>query len=119
MNNTEFICTKCPMGCMLNLDVAGDDIKVTGNACKIGERYGINEYTNPMRPIATSVICNSPKGMKMISVKTNDDVPKKLLKDCINEIKKVTLTDDNIKVGDVVLSNILDLGVDVVATRDY
>lgn len=119
--NTEFICTKCPMGCMLNLKINGEEIIVTGNTCKIGEKYGINEYKNPLRTITTSIKCNSNNGFKMISVKTTDDISKTLLNDCLKEIKKINLhlkDNENIKVGDVIIHNILNLNVDVVATRN-
>ncbi|MFV0504792.1 MAG: DUF1667 domain-containing protein [Lachnospirales bacterium] len=117
MKNTEFICTKCPMGCMLTLTINGDDIKVSGNSCKIGEKYGITEYTNPVRIITTSLRLNTKDGLKMISVKTNDDVPKSMLDECLREIKKVDLKKENIKIGDVIIPNLLGLNVDVVATR--
>ncbi len=117
MKNTDFICTKCPMGCMLHLEVKGEDITVTGNTCKMGEKYGINEYTNPVRTITTSVRCNTSKGIKMVSVKTNDDVPKNKLNECLEEIKKVSLKQEKVMTGDVIIQNILNLGVDVVATR--
>ncbi len=117
MKNADFICTKCPMGCMLHLTINNDEITVTGNTCKMGEKYGINEYTNPVRTITTSVLCNTPVGAKMISVKTNDDVPKSKLNECLCEIKKVTLEQEKVNIGDVIIKNILGLGVDVVATR--
>ncbi len=119
MKNTDFICTKCPMGCMLHLTVNNDEITVTGNTCKLGEKYGINEYTNPVRTITTSVKCNTPTGVKMISVKTNDDVPKSKLDECLKEIKKVSLKQEKVSIGDIIIENILGLGIDVVATRSY
>ncbi len=117
MEKTEFICTKCPMGCMLHLTINNDEITVTGNTCKIGEKYGISEYTNPVRTITTSVLCNTATGVKMVSVKTNDDVPKSKLDECLAEIKKITLNKEKVSIGDVIIENILGLGVNVVATR--
>ena len=37
----ELICISCPMGCHLTVNV--DEKKVTGNSCKRGEIYGLNE----------------------------------------------------------------------------
>ena len=43
----EFICINCPLGCQLKVDDSDlNNIKVTGNTCKRGERYGIDEVLN-------------------------------------------------------------------------
>ncbi len=119
MKDTEFICTKCPVGCQLQLNINGSEITVSGNTCKIGEKYGISEYTNPVRTITTSVKLMTNNGVKMISVKTNKEVPKGEVFNCLKEIKSVTLKQDIVNIGDILLENILGLGVDLVATREY
>ncbi len=119
MKEENLICTKCPMGCLLKLTIDGENIDVSGNNCKIGERYGISEYTNPVRIITTSVRLNTIKGIKIISVKTNKEVPKNLVFKCLDEIKKVTLDKESVLIGDVVLKNVLNLDVDFIATRNY
>ncbi len=118
MEKANFICTKCPMGCNLTVSNINDNISVEGNTCKVGEKYGISEYTNPVRTITTSIKCKTSSGVKMISVKTNDDIPKSKLFECLAEIKKIELTNDNIVIGDILIQNILNLGVDVVVTRN-
>ncbi len=119
MKDTEFICTKCPVGCQLQLTVNGSDITVSGNSCKIGEKYGVSEYTNPVRTITTTVKLNTCDGIKMISVKTNKEVPKGEVFNCLTEIKKLTLNQEKINIGDVLVENILGLDVNLVATRGY
>ncbi len=118
MKKANFICTKCPLGCNLNINVNGEEITVEGNTCKAGEKYGISEYTNPQRTITTSIKCKTDEGVKIISVKTSDDIPKDKLFQCLEEIKKIQISSNNIKVGDILLENILDLGVNIVATRN-
>ncbi len=117
MKEENIICTKCPVGCMLKLSIDGDNITVSGNNCKIGEKYGVSEYTNPVRIITTSIRLKSASGDKIISVKTNKEVPKKLVFNCLEEIKKVTLEKEMISTGEVVLENVLGLDVDFIATR--
>ncbi len=117
MKNAEFICTKCPMGCNLYLTISDEEIVVQGNTCKVGEKYGISEYRNPVRTLTTSIMCLTSTGNKMISVKTSEEIPKDKLFECLEEIKKVKITCNHISIGDIILKNILNLGVDIVATR--
>ncbi len=117
MRNVNLTCTKCPMGCKLTLTIDGDNIKIEGNNCKIGEKYGISEYSNPVRTITTSVKVKTTDGIKMISVKSSSDVPKGKVFECIKEVKKLHIEKDEINVGDVLIKNILGLDADIVATK--
>ena len=52
----EFICINCPLGCHLTVDDSDkNNVKVTGNTCKRGETYGINEVLHPKRMVTSSV----------------------------------------------------------------
>ena len=42
--NKEFICIVCPRGCHIKVDKQN---AISGNSCKRGETYVINELTNP------------------------------------------------------------------------
>jgi len=53
----------------------------------------------------------------MVPVKTSKPIPKELIFKCMEEINKV-IVNQSIKIGDVVIENILDTGADVVATRN-
>jgi CxxC motif-containing protein len=110
----ELICISCPMGCHLSVDA--EKLTVTGNTCKRGETYGINEITNPVRVITTTVKVEG--GLHaVLPVKTNAPIPKNLNFKCIEEINKIT-SKAPIKMGEVIVENILNTGVDVVACRD-
>ena len=104
----KLICIKCPRGCELNID--GENI--TGNQCVRGIDYAKEELTCPQR-IVTALL-KTKDGI--IPVKTNKEVPKDKIFDVVNEINKLTL--NNVQIGDVVISNCLGLGVDIIATGD-
>lgn len=108
----ETICIMCPMGCPLNIKKNGDKIAVTGNTCKRGETYGIEEFTHPRRSVTTLVRMQNGG---VASVKTSNTIPKERIFDVINEIGKLTVS-DNVNIGDTVAYNILNLGADVVIT---
>ena len=50
-------------------------------------------------------------------MKTGAPVPKELIGSVMSELSRVTVTAP-VKVGDVVISNVLGTGADVVATRE-
>lgn len=117
MERRELTCISCPMGCLLSVELDKEQITVTGNSCKIGLEYGKNEVTNPKRMITTSIKIKNQNGVeKMLSVKTSETVPKDRIADCLKEIKKAGITGD-FSVGDIVIKNILNLDVEIVATR--
>lgn len=108
----EFICIVCPRGCHLKVD---DNLNVTGNTCPRGAVYGKNEATCPMRNLTSTVKLVS-EVLNRLPVKTNGDIPKDKMFDVMEEINKATAKAP-IKTGDVVIKNVLGLGVDIVSTR--
>lgn len=113
----ELICIGCPMGCQLTVNMEdADNITVTGNTCPRGEAYGKKEVTNPTRIVTSSVKINDGT-IARVSVKTENDIPKGKIFDIMKEIREVTVTAP-IHIGDVIIKNVADTGVDVIATKD-
>ncbi|PAB60615.1 DUF1667 domain-containing protein [Anaeromicrobium sediminis] len=114
--NKELICITCPIGCRLTVKNIDGKLIVSGNQCKRGEAYGIKEMTNPTRIIPTTV---KIKGafLRRLPVKTSKAVPKDKIFHCMKEINKVEVQAP-VKIGDVIIKNLLGLGVDVVATKE-
>lgn len=105
-------CVMCPMGCQLEIEPDGDTYKISGNTCKRGQVYGLQEMKNPMRVVTSLVMtdCGKP-----VSVKTSDVVPKDKIFEILNVLAK-TKTSKNAIIGDVLIENILELGVDILVT---
>lgn len=108
----DCICIVCPRGCHLHID---DDLKVTGNFCPRGEVYGRNEATQPMRNLTSTVKLEGSE-LKRLPVKTEGDIPKEKMFEVMHAINHA-IAKAPIKAGDIVIANVLDLGVNVVATR--
>lgn len=118
MEKNNMVCIVCPMGCRLTVekDVSSElGYRVTGNKCKRGQNYGIKELTNPTRVITTTVKIKNGI-LPRIPVKTHGSVPKELIFECMTVINEVEISAP-IKVGDVIIENILNTGVDIVASR--
>ena len=110
----ELICICCPRGCHLKVNI--EENKVSGNSCKRGESYGLTEVTNPVRVVTTTVKVNNGE-LKVLPVKTKGEIPKSLIFQCMDVIKKIEVNAP-IKIGDVIIENILDTGIDVVSCRN-
>ncbi|MFA5523514.1 MAG: DUF1667 domain-containing protein [Tissierellales bacterium] len=114
----ETICIVCPIGCRLTITkdtTSPDGYLVSGNQCKRGERYGILEMTNPTRVITSTVKINKAH-LKRLPVKTNGAIPKDMNFKCMELINSLEI-EAPIKVGQVIIKNILDTGIDLVASR--
>ncbi len=109
----ELICIVCPKGCHLKVDT--DLEKVTGNTCKRGEIYGLNEVKNPTRVVTSTVKIEGCEN-RVIPVKTEEPIPKGMIFDVMKEINSVSAKIP-VKIGEVVITNVLGTGVNVVATK--
>ena len=112
----EIICITCPMGCAMNVELDGNEVKnVTGNQCKKGPKHAQKEVTFPGRVLTTTMKTDIP-GIPLVPVRSSEELPKDRLLDCMAEINTKMVT-KAVKLGKPVIENILDLGVDIVACR--
>lgn len=114
----EMTCVSCPIGCTLcvELDEEGKVLSVTGNTCKRGEKYAKDECTNPVRMLTSTMKVNGGS-LPVVPVKTSSPIPKGKMFECMKAINN-EIVDAPIKMGDVLISNVCDTGVDIVATNE-
>ncbi len=116
MKKRELTCIVCPRGCQMEVTLgdSGEVINVKGNACPRGASYASDECTNPKRTVTSTVFteCGS-----VISVKTSSAVPKEHIFDVMKEINR-TLAPSDVKIGDIIITDVLGLGVDILATSN-
>jgi len=106
----EFTCVVCPWGCLLKTH--GDNI--SGYSCTRGLRYAQKEQTDPRRSISGSVrIVGAIQNA--LTVKTSEPIPKDLLLSAAELLHTVTVSPP-VRTGDVIIPNILGLGIDFIAS---
>ena len=116
MERKELICIGCPLGCNLTVEMDGGQVvSVNENTCKRGDDYARKELTDPRR-IVTSTVPVAGGNLPVVSVKTASDIPKGKILECLCALKGVTLTAP-VQIGDVIVENVADTGVDVIATK--
>ena len=100
-------CIMCPMGCEMTVTIEdGKVVDVKGNTCPRGAKYAHDEVTRveggmlPLLPVVSETV-----------------LPKEKVLDCAAYLRGVTVKAP-VKTGDVIVEDILGLGVNIIASRD-
>ena len=109
----EFICIVCPKGCRIKVDNEGN---ISGYTCLRGLNYVKEELTCPKRMLTSTVKVSNRKDT-YVSVKTSSSIPKDLLLKVMEELKKASV-EAPVKMHQVLLKNIFDTNVDIIATKE-
>ena len=108
-------CIMCPMGCEMTVTVEnGKVIDVKGNTCPRGAKYANDEVTAPKRMLT---VCIEGGMLPLLPVVSETVLPKEKVLDCAAFLRGVTVKAP-VKTGDVIVKDILGLGVNIIASRD-
>lgn len=121
-------CILCPKGCRIHAKVwdpeGGEKGKATSGAwvlsgcgCPNGEKYALQELTEPERVVTSTVISYSGK---LLPVKTDAPVPKHKIFNVIEACRHVIAGGEDYDVccGDVIIENVCGTGVNVIASGE-
>lgn len=113
----RLICISCPVGCELDVTLdEGKIIEVEGNSCKLGLDYAEQEIFDPRRMVASTVKVKN--GFHpLVPVYTEKPIPKPKIFEVLAELRDIEL-EAPVAVNDVVIENVLDTGINVIASRD-
>ena len=112
-----FTCIVCPNGCEIETEYEETQVlSVTGNLCPKGRTYVTQELVDPRRTIASSVRVLGG-ALPLASVRLNRPIPKDRIFDVMKEIGSRTLQAP-VRIGDVVIKNVLGLDSDVIVTKN-
>ena len=119
----QFNCTTCPTECLLTVEVERDadgavvEVRsVAGNSCPRGNRFAHQELTCPLRVLTTTVAV-SGGDEALLPVRTSEAIPLTLHAQAMDLIRGL-IVNAPIRMGDVVLPNLLDTGTDLIASMD-
>lgn len=117
MTEKKITCIICPIGCEITVKGDGNQItSIEGYACKRGETYAQNEYICPVRML-TSTIKVEGADVPLVAVRSDRPVPKDLLMQCMEEVKKAKVTAPVFRY-DILIHDILGSGINIVATGE-
>lgn len=119
----QFNCTTCPSECLLTVEVERDangavaEVRsVTGNNCPRGNKFAHQELTCPMRVLTTTVTV-SGGDEALLPVRTAEAIPLALHAQTMTLIRDLVVNAP-IRMGDVVLEDLLGTNIDLVASMD-
>ncbi|MDB1920313.1 DUF1667 domain-containing protein [Collinsella aerofaciens] len=119
----QFNCTTCPSECLLTVEVERDadgnvvEVRsVTGNSCPRGNKFAHQELTCPMRVLTTTVAI-SCGDEALLPVRTAEAIPLELHAQAMDLIRGLVVKAP-IHMGDVVLENLLNTNIDLIASMD-
>lgn len=118
----HFHCTTCPSECALTIDTSIDEngvehvLSVQGNRCARGRKFAEQEIIRPMRILATTIVVRECDE-KLLPVRTARPIPRDLHLRAMRDIRHASITAP-VRMGDVVMSDLLGTGVDLVASMN-
>lgn len=119
----RFNCTTCPSECLLTVEVEREangavvEVRsVTGNNCPRGDKFAHQELTCPKRVLTTTVAV-SGGDETLLPVRTAEAIPLKLHAQTMDLIRGLVVNAP-IRMGDVVLENLLNTNIDLIASMN-
>ncbi len=118
----KFNCTTCPSECLLTVEVERDadgvaEVRsVAGNSCPRGDKFAHQELICPMRVLTTTVAV-SGGDEALLPVRTAEAIPLELHAQAMDLIRGLVVNAP-IRMGDVVLENLLDTNINLIASMD-
>ncbi len=119
----QFNCTTCPSECLLTVEVkrgadgaVAEVYSVAGNSCPRGDKFAHQELTCPMRVLTTTVAV-SGGDEALLPVRTAEAIPLELHAQAMDLIRGLVIKAP-IRMGDVVLENLLNTNIDLIASMD-
>lgn len=109
-------CIMCPLGCEMTVTIEDGAVTgVTGNTCPRGPKYAHDEVTAPKRMLTSTVRVQGGE-LPLLPVVSQETLPKGKILECAKFLRTVTV-EAPIAEGQIIVPNILELGVDIIASR--
>jgi CxxC motif-containing protein len=112
----HFTCVVCPIGCSLKVSQSEEgNLAVSGNRCKRGIEYGVNESTDPRRVVTSTV--HVVGGLEPVtSVKTDGPIPKGQMLELMDLLQTIRVEAPCAE-GTILIANVFGQPQNVVITR--
>jgi CxxC motif-containing protein len=117
-NVSDIICIICPLACRVSVavDDEGRIVEIANFQCKKGKEYAVAESRAPMRVLTTTVMVEKSRHA-LLPVRTNQAIPREKLFESMHHLAEIRVKPP-LKVGDVIVKNILNTGSDIITTSE-
>jgi CxxC motif-containing protein len=113
---TKILCVTCPKGCTLHVTHEGQTVIEVKPGCKRGHQYAARELVDPRRMVATTIRI-AAAAHPLLPVYTSAPFPKARIQELRAALRALEIQAP-VKMGQVVVVNLLDTGIDILASRD-
>lgn len=120
MNTKDLVCTICPNSCSLTIELNsdGEAVKVIGNRCPRGEVFAKQEVVCPMRVLTSTVLLHNENGTEsLLPVRSSDSFALGKHAQAMELLRHMAVKTP-VKMGDMIIRNVLDTHVDMIASCD-
>ncbi|MCK9287753.1 MAG: DUF1667 domain-containing protein [Sphaerochaetaceae bacterium] len=107
-------CIICPKGCRISISQIDGELTIDGYQCSRGNDYARQVVEFPVQMLTTTVSASHDHHIR-IPVKTTREIPVNTIKEAMRKIRAVRIALP-VRIGEVIVENLLDLDVDVIAT---
>lgn len=112
----ELTCIVCPRGCTITYNIEnGEAVNIQGNSCPRGKVYCETEIKAPTRMVTSTVPITGGK-YHQLPVITSAPIPKKEIFHVMEEIHH-TVVQAPVSVGQVIIENVANTGINIIAAR--
>jgi len=112
----EIRCIICPTGCLVHVENINGELIIEGHSCKRGEVYAREEFVAPKRILTTTIRVENGF-LPLIPVRSDKPLPKERLQEALKQIA-ITKIKAPIKMGELLIKNVLGLNANIIASRD-
>ena len=112
----EIRCIVCPTGCLVHVENVNGELVIEGHSCNRGEEYAREEFIAPKRILTTTIRVENGF-LPLIPVRSDTPIPKEKLQETLKEIA-VTEVKAPIKMGDILIKNVIGLDANIIASRN-
>jgi len=109
-------CIICPTGCLVHVENINGELIIEGHSCNRGEEYAREEFIAPKRILTTTIRVENGF-LPLVPIRSDSPIPKEKLQETLNEIARRKVKAP-IKMGDVLIENVLGLEINIIASRD-
>lgn len=112
----EFLCSECDKKCIVSVDNIDGEIEITGNECEAG-RILAEKRLKEKKEILTTLVRIKGGYKNVIPVKSSEPIEIGLHRECSKALSRLNVGAPAM-IGDIVCSNILNTGVDIIAVEN-
>lgn len=112
----EFLCRECDKKCIVSIDNIDGDIEITGYECEVGKILA-NKRLKEKKEILTTLVRIKGGYKNVVPVKSSEPIDISLHVECSKALSRLNVGAPII-IGDIVCSNILNTGIDIICVEN-